>query len=101
MNIVRWSTHTKQQEIDATSQKPVPEGYVFGAGEGEHLIHFRDGGNIFTQQLPKGSGIRVHRHFHKDEAFYVLEGSGTVALNDVRHSCERGFSYQEHVAWFQ
>jgi len=43
-----------------------------------------------TQQLPKGSGIPVHRHFYRDEAFYVLEGSGTVTLNDVRQSCERG-----------
>jgi quercetin dioxygenase-like cupin family protein len=82
-----------------------PEGFVLGAAGGEHLIHFRDGGNIFiktdpasgsgnlamgTQQLPKGSGIPVHRHPHLEEAFYVLEGSGTVTLNDVRHSCERG-----------
>lgn len=89
----------------AKSQEQVLQGYVLGAGEGEHLIHFRDAGNIFiktdpikgannfalgTQQLPKGSGIPVHRHFHMDEAFYVLEGSGTVTLNDVRHSCETG-----------
>ena len=81
------------QEIEAKSHSPVPQGYVLGAEEGEHLIHFRDGGNIFikvdpvtgsnnfglgTQQLPKGSGIPVHRHLHKDEAFYVLEGSGMV-----------------------
>ena len=60
------------QEIEAKSHSPVPQGYVLGAEEGEHLIHFRDGGNIFikvdpvtgsnnlglgTQQLPKGSGI--------------------------------------------
>jgi len=93
------------QEIEAKSHSPVPQGYVLGAEEGEHLIHFRDGGNIFikvdpvtgsnnvglgTQQLPKGSGIPVHRHLHKDEAFYVLEGSGMVTLNDVCHPCERG-----------
>ena len=92
------------KEIEAKSHNPVPQGYVLGAGEGEHLIHFRDDGNIFikvdpvkgsnnfalgTQQLPKGSGIPVHRH-PNDEAFYVLEGSGSVTLNDVRHSCERG-----------
>src|SRR3954447_24684833 len=93
------------KEIEVKSHKPTPRGYVLGAGEGEHLIHFRDGGNIFikvdpakevnnlalgTQQLPKGSGIPVHRHPQKDEAFYILEGSGTVTLNDVRHSCEKG-----------
>jgi len=92
-------------QSEAKSHKVVPHGYVLGAGEGEHLIHFRDGGNIFikvdpaqgsenlalgTQQLPKGSGIPVHRHLDMDEAFYVLEGSGTVTLNDVRHSCETG-----------
>jgi len=61
------------KEIEARSHNPVPQGYVLVAGEGDHLIHFRDGGNIFinidpvkasnnlglgTQQLPKGSGIR-------------------------------------------
>ena len=93
------------KEIEAKSHSSVPQGYVLGAEEGEHLIHFRDGGNIFikadpvtgsnnfglgTQQLPKGSGIPVHRHHHKDEAFYVLEGNGMVTLNDVCHPCERG-----------
>jgi quercetin dioxygenase-like cupin family protein len=92
-------------EIEAKSHKPVSQGYVLAAGEGEHLIHFRDAGSIFikvdpvkgsdnlalgTQQLPKGSGIPLHRHLHMDEAFYVLEGSGTFILNDARHSCERG-----------
>jgi quercetin dioxygenase-like cupin family protein len=93
------------KEIEATSDNPVLQGYVLGAREGEHLIHFRDGGNIFikvdpvegsnhlglgTQQLPKGSGIPVHRHLDREEAFYVLEGNGTVTLNDVPHHCERG-----------
>jgi len=34
------------KEIEAKSHKPVLQGYVLGAGEGEHLIHFRDGGNL-------------------------------------------------------
>jgi len=81
------------------------QGLVAGAAEGEHLIHFRDRGNIFikagsatgcedlalgTQQVLAGTGIPVHRHLHMDEAFYVLEGSGTVALGDSRHSFEKG-----------
>ena len=92
-------------EIEAKSHNPVPQGYVLGAREGEHLIHFRDGGNIFIkvdpvsgssnlamgmQQLPVGAGIPVHRHLHMEEAFYVLEGRGTFILNDVPHPCERG-----------
>jgi quercetin dioxygenase-like cupin family protein len=87
------------------AQTTAPQGYVLGATEGEHLIHFRDGGNIFikagpamgldsfamgTQQLPAGGGIPVHRHFRMDEAFYVLEGSGIFTLNDVPHRFEKG-----------
>ena len=81
------------------------QGYVLGATEGEHLVHFRDAGNIFikvghatgsdslalgTQQVPVGTGIPIHRHFRMDEAFYVLEGSGIFTLNDVRHPFEKG-----------
>ena len=81
------------------------QGYVLGATEGEHLVHFRDHGNVFikasaatgwdnfalgTQQVTAGAGIPVHRHLHMDEAFYVLEGSGSVTLNDVDHRFEKG-----------
>jgi quercetin dioxygenase-like cupin family protein len=81
------------------------QGYVLGPTEGEHLIHFRDHGNIYikagsatgssnlalgTQQVTRGAGIPVHRHLEMEEAFYVLEGSGTVTLNDARHTFEKG-----------
>ena len=81
------------------------QGYVLSTTEGEHLIHFRDHGNIFikagsatgsdnlalgTQQVMVGTGIPIHRHFHMDEAFYVLEGGGIFILNDVHHSFEKG-----------
>jgi len=81
------------------------KGFVLGSDEGEHLIHFRDRGNIFiklgaatgsdnlalgTQQVTAGAGIPMHRHLHMDEAFYVLEGSGIFTLNDVPKSFEKG-----------
>ena len=89
----------------AHSQATAPQGHVFAAGEGEHLAHFADAGEIFirvgpatgsagfalgTQQVPAGSGIPVHRHPEKDEAFYVLEGSGVFSLNDVDIPIEKG-----------
>jgi quercetin dioxygenase-like cupin family protein len=87
------------------AQTGASQGYVLGAAEGEHLVHFRDHGNIFikvgsatgsdhlalgTQQVTVGAGIPIHRHFQMDEAFYVLEGSGIFILNDVRHPFEKG-----------
>ncbi len=87
------------------AQPPSRQGNVLGPNEGEHLVHFRDHGDIFikigsatgsdnlalgTQQVKVGSGIPIHRHFHMDESFYVLEGSGTFILDDVRHSFEKG-----------
>ncbi len=81
------------------------QGYVLSSGEGEHLAHFRDHGQVFikagsatgssnlalgTQQVMVGAGIPVHRHLEMDESFYVLEGRGVFLLNDVRHSFEKG-----------
>jgi mannose-6-phosphate isomerase-like protein (cupin superfamily) len=82
-----------------------PNGFVLGATEGEHLVHFRNPGHIFikageatgspnlafgTQQVPIGAGIPIHRHLEMDEGFFVLEGGGTFTLNDVRHPIEKG-----------
>jgi quercetin dioxygenase-like cupin family protein len=82
-----------------------PQGRVVATTEGEHLIHFRDRGNIFiklgvttgspnlavgTQQVMRGTGIPTHRHFKMEETFYILEGSGTLSLNEVPHSFEKG-----------
>ena len=73
-------------------------------GEGERLVHFRDGGDIVikagvatgsselavgTQQVTVGAGIPMHRHFRMDEVFYVLEGSGAVVLDGERREFAR------------
>jgi quercetin dioxygenase-like cupin family protein len=86
-------------------QTAAPQGYVLGPAEGEHLIHFRDHGNIYikagsatgsealalgTQQVTLGAGIPVHRHLGMDEAFYVLKGSGILTLNDAPHTFGNG-----------
>jgi quercetin dioxygenase-like cupin family protein len=87
------------------AQTAASQGYVLGATEGEHLVHWRDAGNIVikvgpatgsddlalgTQQVPVGAGIPIHRHFRMDEAFYVLEGSGIFTLNDAQHHFWKG-----------
>ena len=87
------------------AQAVARQGYVLPVSGGEHLIHFRDHGNIFikvgsatgsdqlafgTQQVTVGAGIPIHRHFQTDEAFYVLDGSGIFILNDVHHSFDKG-----------
>lgn len=86
-------------------ERKSPEALVLAADQGEELIHFRDRGRIFikfgtatgsqnlalgTQQVKAGSGIPVHRHLQMDEAFYILEGEGSILLDDVRHSFQKG-----------
>lgn len=104
LGVLGMSQVFPQSSVEAQT---VRNGYVLGANEGEHLLHFRDGGNIFikvggatgsnnlamgTQQVMVGTGIPIHRHFQMDEVFYVLEGSGILTLDDVDHSFERGTS---------
>lgn len=102
------------QQMSA-AESTARQGYVLGASEGEHLVHFRDGGNISikigsatgsdnlgmgTQQVMRGTGIPVHRHLRMSEAFFVLEGSGTVTLNDVAHPFEKGTSiFIPNLTW--
>ena len=89
----------------AEPQQAAAKGSIAASDGGEHLIHFRDGGNLFikfgllsgssnlamgTQQVTTGAGIPVHRHLQTDEAFYVLSGSGTFLLNDVPTQIEPG-----------
>lgn len=85
----------------AVGQEKIPAGSVLGPDGGEHLLHFRDHGNIFikgcsdrlafgTQQVMRGTGIPTHRHPAMEEAFYVLDGRGTFTVDDVPHPFERG-----------
>ena len=104
LGVLGMSQVFPQSSIEAQT---VRNGYVLGANEGEHLLHFRDRGNIFikvggatgsnnlamgTQQVMVGTGIPIHRHFQMDEVFYVLEGSGILTLEDVANPFERGTS---------
>jgi quercetin dioxygenase-like cupin family protein len=93
-----------------------PKAYVLRAGEGEHLHRsgaqaaagagaLPSGGSVCikvdpskgsaamslgTQQLPKGVGIRVHRHFKADEVLFVLDGEGVMLLGDERKPIVKG-----------
>ena len=97
--------HMLMPQMTVSGASTQAEGLVLGPEGGEHLIHFRDGGNIFinfgsatgsenlamgTQQVMTGTGIPVHRHPHMEEAFHILKGSGVVTLNDVPHNIEAG-----------
>ena len=42
-----------------------------------------------TQELPPGSGIRVHKHDRTEEILYIAEGSGTLLLGDERIPVDR------------
>jgi hypothetical protein len=57
-----------------------PEGFVLGPAGGEHLIHFRDGGNIFIKADP-------------------VSGSGNLAMG--RSSCPRAqaFRFTDTLIW--
>src|SRR5271154_446264 len=87
-------------------------GRVLDAGRGEHLVHFRDGGDIFifsgvdtgsdslalgTQQIKARGGIPIHRHLHMEEAFYVIEGMASVFWMKCRIPFPKAprYSYRE------
>jgi quercetin dioxygenase-like cupin family protein len=85
------------------AQAETAKGYVLAADEGEHLIRNRGSIRIKadpmrgchnlamgTQQVPAGAGIPIHRHFRMDEAFYVIEGSGTFVLEDQKIAVAKG-----------
>ena len=89
----------------ATDSGSAKQGYALEPGQGEHLLHFRDGGDIFikvsgtsgsenfaigSQQIKVGTGVPIHRHFEMEESFYVLDGSGFFILEDVRHPIQQG-----------
>jgi mannose-6-phosphate isomerase-like protein (cupin superfamily) len=71
------------------------EGYVLAPGDGES-IHFlgtlmtvkagaQETGNVFTLlewTAPSGFAPPPHTHHAEDEAFFILEGSMTVACGD-------------------
>jgi len=65
------------------AQAAAPQGYVLGPDGGDHLVHIRNPGNIFssgnlalrTQEVPVDAGIPIHRHFEYDKAqqFMVVQ----------------------------
>jgi quercetin dioxygenase-like cupin family protein len=79
------------------------QGYVLGATDGERM--FNSSGEVAikvdptrssndlslgTQLVPPGVGIPRHVHAYWDEVIYVLDGGGSVTLNDERVSLQMG-----------
>jgi hypothetical protein len=63
----------KSKEIEAQSRKPLPQGYVPGAGEGEHLVHFRNAGNIFINaDAAKGANNFARARSHPSAQAFLL-----------------------------
>lgn len=91
--------------MDGSAESRTFAGPYVGPLEGKHVL--MRGGDVFiktglagafgnfsmgTQQVLTGVGIPIHRHFEMSETFYVLEGSGTFILDDVRYPIEKGGS---------
>ena len=79
------------------------QGYVLGNTDGEHMFNASGevvikvdpsrGSNdlsLGTQLVPPGAGIPRHRHLYWDEFIYVLDGSGTVIVEDERVPIQKG-----------
>ena len=79
------------------------QGYVLGANDGEHM--FQPSGEVVvkidptrgskdlclgTQLMPRGAGVPRHRHAYWDEHIYVLDGNGTILLEEERVPIEKG-----------
>jgi len=62
----------------AHAQAAAGHGNVLAAGEGEHLIHFRDGGNIFIKAGPASGSenLAFGTQLHADGC--RSEGTGKV-----------------------
>ena len=53
-----------------------------------------------TQQVLRGVGIPMHRHLAMDETFYVLDGSGTFVMDELRYPIAKGGSiFIPRLAW--
>jgi quercetin dioxygenase-like cupin family protein len=102
----------EHQKRSTDTSRLSSRGYVLGPTEGEHLV--LNSGSIFlkvdpatgcnslalgTQQLMAGHGVPMHKHSF-DEAFYVLEGTGTFLLEDARLLIGKGsVIYVAKDAW--
>jgi len=85
--------------VAASSDRP---GYVLARDEGEVLVDAKGRTTIIkvspetgsrhlamgSQDMPPGTGIRIHKHDRTEEILYVTSGAGTVVLGDERIAVE-------------
>ncbi len=92
------------EELGVTNVVGSVEPYVQSWEEGEMLVDSKGRKTFikvspetgaqslafFVQQMPSGSGIKVHRHSRAEEVLFVHEGSGTFVVGDGRVPVEKG-----------
>jgi mannose-6-phosphate isomerase-like protein (cupin superfamily) len=90
---------------DGAAAQRASQPYLLGEGEGDQLAapggvisitidptRGSDHVDVGTLRVQAGAGIRTHVHAGMDEFFYILEGTGTWVLDDVRHRFAKGAS---------
>jgi mannose-6-phosphate isomerase-like protein (cupin superfamily) len=95
-------------------RSPPAKAYVTGWNQGEILNDARgrttaiyvspaqgaSDMSFMSQDMPRGSGILVHRHDRTEETLFVHEGSGTFILGDQRIHVEKGSTiYVPRETW--
>lgn len=80
--------------IPVTNKKGAPVGKFSGSGiTARHLVCPPTAGTItlrnFVEDYPVGAASVLHWH-NAEEAYYVIEGNGTVVVEDERHNFKKG-----------
>ena len=102
--LVSVDMFSPSEELGEASVIEPAEPSVLGWDEGEVLVDAKGRSTFikvsprtgarslafFVQQMPPGSGIKVHRHIDAEEVLFVHEGSGTFIVGEERVEVDKG-----------